>query len=62
MFILKWFRKFTKQNKVIKHDLQEIIVQFEILEKENKILLEEIKMLKKLLYGIELDIKKKFKK
>lgn len=62
MFIFNWFCKLTKEEKLIKHDLQELIAQFEVLEKENMILLEEIKMLKKLLYGIELDIKKKRKK
>lgn len=55
MSILNVFRRITEEKNSIKHDLDEIIYKFKELEKENAILLEEIRMLKKLLYGIELD-------
>lgn len=55
MSILNVFRRITEEKNNIKHDLDEIIYKFKELEKENAILLEEIRMLKKLLYGIELD-------
>jgi len=62
MFIFNLFRKFNKSKSLINRDLQKLIEQFEELEKENAIMLEEIKVLKKLLYGLDLDIKKKLKK
>lgn len=61
MFIFNLFRKFYKKN-TFNRDLQKLIEQFKELEKENAIMLEEIKVLKKLLYGLDLDIKNKLKK
>lgn len=61
MFIFNLFRKFYKKN-AFNRDLQKLIEQFKELEKENAVMLEEIKVLKKLLYGLDLDIKKKHKK
>ena len=45
---MHWYRRMTEGKTV----LQE---QLEALEKQNRILLDEVKMLKELLYGIELE-------
>lgn len=62
MFIKNLFSKFNKEKLLINKDLQLLIKQFEYMEKENAILLEEVKMLKKLLFGIKSDFKRKKKK
>ena len=48
MSLMHWYRQMTQGRSV----LQE---QLETLEKQNHILLDEIRMLKELLYGIELE-------
>jgi hypothetical protein len=63
MSIINPFRLLRSELDTIKSSYKDIISNFEEVKKENLILLEEIRMLKKLLYGIELDIvEKKAKK
>ena len=45
---MHWYRRMTQGRSVLQEQLR-------TLEKQNRILLDEVKMLKELLYGIELE-------
>ena len=63
MSILNVFRRINIEKDQLKDNLKNITERFKEIEKENLILLEEIRMLKKLLYGIEWDkVEKEIKK
>lgn len=55
MSLLNPFRLLKSEIANIRSEYQKLIKEFQEIQKENLILLEEIRMLKKLLYGIELD-------
>ena len=48
MSLMHWYRRMTQGRSVLQEQLR-------TLEKQNRILLDEVKMLKELLYGIELE-------
>jgi hypothetical protein len=48
MSLMHWYRQMTEGRTVLQK-------QLEASEKQNRILLDEVKMLKELLYGIELE-------